>query len=170
MGHDTILMAFVIIAALALVAQAGIFYGIFEALRQLQKSVQQSTSGTMQRLDDLTQVVTDFLTESREPVRTITTNLAGISTMLRDRSMHVDAVVAELVDRTRAQIIRVDQMVTGVVAKVETTADAMERGILAPLHEVSAVVKGVQKGLEFLFSHRRTASVSESTQDDQMFI
>ena len=170
MGHDTILMAFVIIAALALVAQAGIFYGIFEALRQLQRTVQHSTSGTMQRLDELTQAVTDFLNESREPVHTITTNLAGISTMLRERSMHVDAVVAELVNRTRAQIIRVDQLATGMMEKVETTADAVEQGVLTPLHEASAVIKGVQKGLEVLFSRRRAATVSESSHDDQMFI
>jgi len=170
MGHDAILTAFVIIAALALVAQAGIFYGIFEALRQLQKSVQHSTTTTMQRVDELTQTVTDFLAESREPVRTITTNLAGISTMLRERSMQVDAVVAELVDRSRDQIIRVDQMVTGLVEKVGTTADAVERGVQGPLHEVSAVIKGVQKGLEVLFSRRRAATASESTHDDQMFI
>jgi ABC-type transporter Mla subunit MlaD len=168
MGHDTILTAFVIIAALALVAQAGIFYGIFEALRQLQRTVQQSASG--KRLDEVAQTVTDFLSESREPVRTIITNLAGISTMLRERSMQVDAVVAELVDRSRAQIIRVDQMVTGMVEKVGTTADAMERGVLAPLNEASAVIKGVQKGLDVLFSRRRAATASESTHDDQMFI
>jgi len=79
-------------------------------------------------------------------------------------------VVAELVDRTRAQIIRVDQMATVMMVKLETTADAVERGVLAPLHEASAVIKGVQRGLEVLFSRRRAATVSEASHDDQMFI
>jgi len=171
MGHDTVLLVFVIIAALALVAQATIFYGIFDALRQLRQTLERSfTSGTMRRIDDLSQTIKDFLAESREPVRTMTTNLASVTTMLRERGMQVDAVAAEVIDRTRAQIIRVDQMMTGMVEKVETTADAVGRGVLAPLQEVSAIIKGVQTGLDVFFSRRRAAPVRESTHDDQMFI
>jgi len=170
MGHDTILATFVVIAALALLAQAVIFYGIFEALRRIERSFRQTSSGTIQRLEDLSQAVTNFLSESREPVRTITANLAGITTMLRERSMHVDAVLAEVVDRSRDQIIRFDQTLTAMMAKVETTADAVGRGVLAPINEVSAIAKGVQRGLEFLFSRRRAASASEPHHDEQMFI
>jgi len=64
----------------------------------------------------------------------------------------------------------VDEMVTGLVEKVETTAETVRRGVLAPLQEVSAVVKGVRSGLEFLFSRRRVTNVSEATQDEQLFI
>jgi hypothetical protein len=53
---------------------------------------------------------------------------------------------------------------------VETTADVVQRNVLAPIQEISAVVKGVRSGLEFLFSRRRAPSVSEATQDEQLFI
>ena len=82
----------------------------------------------------------------------------------------MDTLVAELVDKSRSQIIRVDQMVSDLVQKVETTADAVQRGVLAPMQEVSAVVKGMRAGLEFLFTRRRTTSVSEAAQDEQLFI
>jgi hypothetical protein len=90
--------------------------------------------------------------------------------MLRERTTDVDALVAELVDRSRLQVIRVDQMVSDLVQKVETTSDAVQRGVLAPMQEVSAVIKGMRAGLEFLFSRRRTTSVSEAAQDEQLFI
>jgi GTPase len=90
--------------------------------------------------------------------------------MLRDRTNQVDRVVAEVVERTRLQIIRVDQVVSDLIQKVESTAEAIQRQIIAPIREVSAVVKGVRTGLEFLFSRRRSAKVPEATQDEQMFI
>jgi ABC-type transporter Mla subunit MlaD len=170
MGHEGVQTLFVVIAALALVAQAGIFYGIFQAMRQLQADLHVATSTTKQRLDEIAETVAKFLADSRDPVRTITSNLAEISVMLRNRTTQVDAVVAELMDRSRLQVIRVDQMLTGMLGKVETTAETVERGVLAPLNEASAVIKGVQKGLEVLFSRRRTATASEARNEEQMFI
>jgi len=41
--------------------------------------------------------------------------------------------------------------------------------VLASIQEVSAIIKGMQAGLEFLFSRRRTTSVSKAAQDEQLF-
>jgi hypothetical protein len=90
--------------------------------------------------------------------------------MLRERTGDVDALVAELVDKSRAQVIRMDRMVSDLAQKVEATSEAVQRGVLVPVQEVSAVLKGFQAGLEFLFSRRRTTSVSEAAQDEQLFI
>ena len=83
---------------------------------------------------------------------------------------HRVAKAADLLDRTRLQIIRIDQMVTGMVEKAQSTAGVVEQNVMTPVHEVSALIAGVRKGLEFLFARRRSAAVSESTQDEQMFI
>jgi hypothetical protein len=56
------------------------------------------------------------------------------------------------------------------VEKVETTTDYVQKGVLGPIREISAVAKGVRSGLEFLLSHRRVTNVSEATQDEQLFI
>lgn len=170
MAHETVLTVFVIIAAVAIVVQALLLLGVYLAIRSIHREVQGVRADVKQRLDPLTQSVTEILANSREPVRTITANLAEISQMLRDRTSHVDALVADLVDKSRLQIVRVDQMVSDLVQKVETTADVVQRNVLAPIHEVSALIKGLRSGLEFLFSRRRASSVSEATQDEQLFI
>lgn len=170
MEQNTALTVTLILVAVAVLMQAGAMVGIWLTIRKVSTQVEGIRADVKQRLDPLSQSVLEIVNNSRDPLRAITADIAGISRMLRERATNVDAVVAELADRSRMQIIRVDQMVSGLVEKVENTADAVQRGVLAPLQEVSAVIKGVRSGLEFLFSRRRVTNVSEATQDEQLFI
>jgi ABC-type transporter Mla subunit MlaD len=159
-----------ILVALAVLMQAGTMIGIWLVMRKVPAQIEAVRAEVMQRLDPLAQSVTEIVSNAREPLRTITSNLADISKMLRERTTDVDALVAELVDKSRVQVIRVDRMVSDLIEKVETTSDAVQRGVLAPMQEVSAVIAGMRAGLEFLFSRRRRTSVSEAAQDEQLFI
>ena len=170
MVENTGLTIALILVALAVLMQACAMIGIWLAVRKIPGQIEAVRTNVKQRLDPLAASVTEIVSNAREPLRTITTNLADISKMLRERTSDVDALVAELVDKSRAQVIRADQLVSDLVKKVETTSDAVQRGVLAPMQEVSAVIKGMQAGLEFLFSRRRTTSVSEAAQDEQLFI
>jgi hypothetical protein len=170
MEQNTVLAVALILVAIAVLMQAGAMVGIWLAIRKVPSQIEGVRADVKQRLDPLTQSVTEIVANSREPLRTVTANLAEISRILRERTTNVDALVAELVDKSRLQIIRVDQMVSDLVVKVESTADAVQRGVLAPIQEVSAVIKGVRSGLEFLFARRRGTNVSEAAQDEQLFI
>lgn len=170
MEQNTALSVALILVAVAVLMQAAAMLGIWLTIRKLSDQVESVRADIKQRLDPLSQSVLEIVTGCREPLRTITADFAAISRTLRDRTTQVDAVAAELVDRSRLQVIRVDQMVSDLVKKVETTAEAVQRGVLTPIQEVSAVLKGVQAGLGFLFSHRRVTNVSEATQDEQLFI
>ena len=170
MEQNTALTVAVVLMAVAVVMQAAAMLGIWLAIRKIPDQIENVRNDVKQRLDPLTQSALEIVNNSREPLRTMTSNLAEISRMLRDRTSNVDTLVADAVDKTRLQIIRVDQMVSELVVKVENTADAVQRGVLGPINEVSALLKGVRSGLEFLFSRRRMTSVSEVTQDEQLFI
>jgi len=159
-----------ILVAIAVLMQAGAMLGIWLSIRKVPGQIESVRSDVKQRLDPLAQAALEIVNNSREPLRTISANLAEISTILRNRTANADQVAAELLDKSRSQIDRVDRMVTDLVEKVETTAGAVQKGVLVPIHEVSAVVKGVRSGLEFLFSRRRVTNVSEATQDEQLFI
>jgi len=159
-----------ILVALAVLMQAGVTVAIWLAVRKVPGQVEAVRADFKQRFDPLTQSITEIVSNAREPLRTLTTNLAEISLMLRERTSDVDGLVAELVDRSRAQVIRMDRMVSDLVQKVETTSDAVQRGVLGPIQEVSAVIKGMQAGLDYLFSRRRSTRSSETVQDEQLFI
>jgi methyl-accepting chemotaxis protein len=170
MEQNTGLTVALILVAIAVLMQAGAMLGIWLAIRKVPGQIESVRSDLKQRFDPLTQSVLEIVNNSREPLRTISANLAEISTILRDRTTNADQVAAELLEKSRSQIVRVDRMVSELVEKVETTADAVQKGVLGPIHEVSAVVKGVRSGLEFLFRRRRVTNVSEATQDEQLFI
>ena len=170
MEQNTGLTVALILVAIAVLMQAGAMLGIWLAIRKVPGQIESVRSDVKQRLDPLTQSALEIVNNSREPLRIIIANLAEISQILRDRTSDADQVAAELLDKSRAQIVRVDQMVSELVEKVETTANAVQKGVLGPIQEVSAVVKGVRSGLEFLFSRRRVTNVSEATQDEQLFI
>ncbi|MDR3675617.1 MAG: hypothetical protein P4N24_09005 [Acidobacteriota bacterium] len=170
MEQNTGLTVALILVAIAVLMQAGAMLGIWLAVRKVPGQIENVRLDVKQRLDPLTQSALEIVNNSREPLRTISANLAEISTILRDRTVNADQVAAELLEKSRMQIIRMDRMVTDLVEKVETTAGAVQKGVLGPIQEVSAVVKGVRSGLEFLFTRRRVTNVSEATQDEQLFI
>ena len=170
MEQNTGLTVALILVTIAVLMQAGAMLGIWLAIRKLPEQIESVRSDIKQRIDPLAQSALEIVNNSREPLRTITANLAEISGILRDRAASADDVAAELLEKSRSQIVRVDRMVSELVEKVETTADSVQKGVLGPIHEVSAVVKGVRSGLEFLFSRRRVTNVSEATQDEQLFI
>jgi len=170
MEQNTGLTVALILVAIAVLMQAGAMLGIWLAVRKVPGQIDSVRSDVKQRLEPLSQSVLEIVNNSREPLRTITANLAEISRILRDRTSNADQVASELLEKSRAQIARVDRMVTDLVEKVETTADSVQKGVLGPVQEISAVVKGVRSALEFLFSRRRLTSVSDATQDEQLFI
>lgn len=168
--HDTWLAVFVTLTALAFLLQAAALAGIYFALQNLHQDVKTIQAETHAKLEALRSHVTGFIDESREPVRSVASNLAEITRLLRERATQWDGVAADIADRTRLQVIRVDELVTSLVEKAENTAGAVEKGLIAPVQEVSAVVAGIRKGIEFLFSRRRSPVASEVPQDEQMFI
>jgi methyl-accepting chemotaxis protein len=170
MEQDPKLTVTLVLVAVAVLLQAGVMVGILLAILKVRREIEGIRADVKQRLDPVAQSLTEIVASSREPIRLVLANLAESSRTLRERIGQLDRVVADLVDRSRLQVIRVDQLISGLLQKVESTAETIQRQILAPIQEVSAVVKGVRSGLEFLFSRRRPSRVSEAAPDEQMFI
>lgn len=170
MPQDNLLVVVLLLVAIAILMQASAMIGIWTSVRKIPGQIEGIRTDVKQRLDPLAQSVTEIVSNSREPVRSISNNLAEISRILRNRADQVDTTVADLVDRSHLQIVRVDQMISNLIEKVETTTDAVQANVLAPVREVAAVVRGIRTGLEFLFARGHSQSIPEATQDEQMFI
>ena len=170
MAHETVLTIFIIIAAAAIVVQALAMLGLYLAVRRMRGDVQGIRSDVNRRIDPLAQSVTEIVSDVREPLLSITADLAEVSRVVRKRSGSVDEVLDDLLDRFRLQVIRVDETITGVLEKVDRTTATVQRNIVQPVSEASAVLKGVQAGLDFFLSRRRESRTRDVPQDDQMFI
>lgn len=170
MANDSVLLVLAIVVTIAILMQASAMLGMWLAVRKIPGQIEQIRTDVRSQLDPVTKSANEILTGARDPLRTITANLAEISQTLRERSTHVDTVVEELVDKSREQILRADQLMSNLADKVEATTDKVQETVLTPLNEISAVVKGIQSGFEFLFSRRRPAGASDTVTDEQLFI
>jgi ABC-type transporter Mla subunit MlaD len=170
MAHETVLTIFIIIAAAAIVLQAFSMFGLYMAIRRIQGEVSEIRADVNRRIEPLAESLEEIVGSSREPLRSITADLAEVARVLRERTGSVDEVIDDLLDRFRLQVIRVDQTITDVLEKVDKTTATVQRNIIGPVSEASAVLKGVQAGLDFFLSRRRKNYRSDAPQDEQMFI
>jgi methyl-accepting chemotaxis protein len=166
---NAVVVAFLIIAAIGLFLQGAGMLGMLIAAAALRKQVLQATQETKQKADKAVQTALEVLADARDPVKTVSANVAEISKLVRDRTIQIDQTIEDITNRTRSQVARADEVVSSVLDKVENTANVVERNIISPVVEISAIFKGVQVGLERLF-RGRASSVREATQDEEMFI
>jgi len=170
MAHETLLTIFIFIAAAAIVLQALAMFGLYKVIQRIESDVAGLRSDVTRRIDPLAESVTEIVENSREPLRSITSDLAEVARVARERAGKVDEALDDLLDRFRLQVIRIDQTITDVLEKVDKTTTAVQKNIVGPVTEVSAVLKGLQVGLDFFLSRRRQSRSSEVPQDEQMFI
>lgn len=170
MAHETLLTIFIIIAAAAIVLQALAMFGVYKAIRRIQGDVAGMRADINRRIDPLAESVTEIVTSSRDPLRSILGDLTDVARVAREGAGKVDGALDEILDRVRLQVIRIDETITDVLEKVDKTTSTVQRNIIGPVTEASALLKGVQAGLEFFISRRRDSRTSDVPQDEQMFI
>lgn len=167
---DIVLMIFILVAAAALVLQGLAMFGLYKVAERMQVEVSNLRTEITSHINPLADSLAEIVGDSRDPIRSATADLAEVARVLRERSGSVDEVLDDLLDRFRLQVIRVDQTITGVLEKVDKTTTAVQRNIIGPVSEASAVLKGLQAGLDFFLSRRRGSQASDVPQDEQMFI
>lgn len=170
MDHGTIIAVFVVIAAIALATQAAVLVSFYLLAQRMRRELSRTSADIKRQVDLVAGQVLEIIEIYREPIRTVTANIAEVSRVIRERTGQLDEALDDLTGRSRVQVARVDQLITDLIAKVEAASSAVQRGVMNPLREAFAVVKGVQTALDLLFSRRRPSSVSEATQDEEMFI
>lgn len=108
----------------------------------------QATKQKMERFDTTTQ---SLLREYQPKVDTMVDTAAEISATVKEQVEHWDATLKEVVDRARLQIIRVDEVVSRTLDKVEDTTEVVQRSVLSPVRQASGVIQGLTAGLTSLF-------------------
>jgi len=111
----------------------------------------------------------DILVEGREKVKIVSANVIEITGMVKDQVTRLDALVTEGSERARVQMVRIDQLVADTVIRVEDTTEAVQRNVLGPIREITALLMGLRTGLDVLFRRNKT-SVDHATQDEELFI
>ncbi len=61
----------------------------------------------------------------------------------------------DIVDRTRLQVIRADELLNRTMDRIEETSDVVHRTVVSPVRQLSGSIQGLTAGLEFLLGGER---------------
>jgi hypothetical protein len=161
---------FVAVTSAAVVIQACVLIAMFVALRKTSGRVDSLAEDIRTKVLPVADTVHAMLLELRPKIESAATNASEATALLHAQVQRLDATVNDVIDRTRLQIIRADDLVTRTMDRVEETTDTVHRAVVSPVRRFAGVVHGLTVGLEQLVSMRRRSREDGDGPQDEMFI
>jgi hypothetical protein len=168
---DKLVPLFIIFTAVAVIIQAGILVALFVVVRKTSGRVEKLASEVNTKALPLIETTQTLLVEVKPRVIDIVTNAEESARIARAQMERLDATVSDIVDRTRLQVIRADELVNRTMDRVEETTDMVHRTVVSPIRRLSGLVQGLSAGLEFFLGRkRRQPRDGMGVPQDELFI
>lgn len=166
---------FVAVTALAIVVQAVVLIALFIALRRTAAQVEKTVADFNTKVTPLVSQVQTLVDEISPRITGIVVDASEISRLARGEAQKLDRILSEALERVRLQIIHVDHILTGAMEAVEEAGSHLRNTVWAPVVKATALIRGVQAGLDFFRAARRKdgggpVEASAEQQDEGMFI
>ncbi|HEV2200158.1 MAG TPA: hypothetical protein VGR73_10070 [Bryobacteraceae bacterium] len=155
---------FVIVAAVALIIQAGFLFGIYRASRGMGDNV----TRLLPKIESLLETSRRTIEESRGQIADITSKASDILELTRIQVRRVDEILEDASARAKAQMERAELVMDDAMERAQRTIALVEGGIVKPLREIQGVAAGIRTA--FLFFTRGRPNPSRATSDEEMFI
>jgi hypothetical protein len=155
----------------AVIIQAGILVALFVVVRKTSGRVEKLASEVNTKALPLIETTQTLLVEVKPRVIDIVANAEESARIARAQMERLDATVSDIVDRTRLQVIRADELVNRTMDRVEETTDMVHRTVVSPIRRLSGLVQGLSAGLEFFLGRkRRQPRDGMGVPQDELFI
>ena len=161
---------FVGVTAAAVVIQAGILVALFVAVKKSTSRMEALATEVKTKVMPTVDTAQSTLVEWRPKFDNIASNVSETTTVVRGQVERLDATVTDIVDRTRLQVIRADELLNRTMDRIEETSDVVHRTVVSPVRQLSGIIQGLTAGLEFLLGGERRRRHDVSVPQDEMFI
>jgi hypothetical protein len=164
---------FVAVTAIAVVMQAAILIALFIQMRRTAMLVERTVADLNTKLNPLISRVQTLVDDVAPRISGIVADASEITRMARGEAQKLDRVLSEALERLRLQLIHVDHILTGAMEAVEEAGSRLRQSVWAPVAKATAVIRGVQAGIDFLRTARQRrdgVEVPVDQQDEGMFI
>ncbi len=142
---------------------------ITESVRSIVEDAKPKVASVTESVRSIMEDATPKVKVMTENVKTITTNFAETSTTLKDKAQSIAGSVTETVEnankKTRAQVDRVDGMVTSAFNATGEIAAKVQHGIKVPVNEVVGWVNAAKASLDKFMSHQKAEVKEEEAVD-----
>ncbi len=160
-----IMTVFVIVAAIALLIQAGLLFGIYKSSR----AVQASTERLVPKVEALVESSRIAVDDSRRLIGEVTVKTSEILDCARRQMSRIDDVLEDVAGRTRIQLDRAELVIDDAMNRAQETVAFVHQGIMRPLRDIQGVAAGLTAAISFLMRGGRR-DPARATADEEMFI
>jgi hypothetical protein len=147
---EYIFAIFAIATAVGVLFQAGILFGFFIAFLKLQGKLEKILTHVTEHALPLIESSKVMLQDLSPKVTAISANLVEVSDMLKHETATIKVSVDEVLEKTRAQTARVDEMVSGTLDGISQASATIQQGVEVPLRHIHGVFNGVKAAFETL--------------------
>jgi hypothetical protein len=177
MNHDMIELAFVGVAALALVTQTIILLAISIGVSKGTKSIKgdfedmrASIMPTVDKARDLVEKTRTLVDRVSPQVESATTDVAELAHLLRVQAADVEATVEQILERVRSQTGRIDHMFSGTLDAVDKASGFVTHAVEKPVRQISGLVAALKAVVESLRSSEGHHDDHGIADDKDMFV
>jgi len=172
---DPVLKIFIYATAVAVVLQMFILLVLAISLSKTSAKVEKLASEVHGRALPILASAETIINDSRGKIDIVMNNLVATTGTLKTQMDRLDATVNDIVDRTRLQVIRADDIVTRTLDRVEETSELVQHTVVSPVRQISGIVQGLSVGISAFLSQTRTSrrrrsNAARVTQDEELFI
>jgi hypothetical protein len=160
----TVMTVFVIVAALALIIQAAMLAGMYKATRAMQENVQR----LMPKVEGLLVTSRQTIEDSRQQIADITAKTSEILDITRKQVDRVDEILEDAAARARVQLDRAEVILDDAMSRAQRTVAVVEGGIVRPIQQIQGVAAGIKTAITFLMRGR--PNPADAHADEEMFI
>lgn len=166
-GNTRLLMIFVGVVAFSMLVQAVVVIvvaiGSTKVLKRMLAIAEELRSKASPLIDKAIPIIdkAEMLVETTIPkINKISDNLVETSDIVKSKAKEFDVTLTDANVKTRAQVARVDGMISTGLTATGALAEIVHKGIRTPLVEMSGMVNGFKAGIDVLFNRSKPSAKS----------
>jgi hypothetical protein len=160
-----VMTVFVIVAAIALVIQAAMLYGV----RKSALAVEQRVATLAPKVEALAETSRAAIDEGRANMAEISLRSKEILDATRRQLTTIEDVLEDAAERARVQFDRAEMVVDDAMSRAQETVAVFHGGIMKPIREINGVAAGVRAAIHYFMRGGRP-NPDQVTADEEMFI
>jgi hypothetical protein len=154
-GNSRLLMIFIGIVAFSMLVQAVVVIvfavGAAKTTKRLMEIIEEVRGKAMPVLHETHGLIRD----TSPKIKIITENFVETSHIVRSKAQEFDATASDVNLKARAQVDRVDEMVSSVLNTTAEITSNLQKAIRVPVREFSGLMNGLKAGLDVLVGRAR---------------
>jgi hypothetical protein len=168
--NETLLTVFIAVTAVAVVLQMVILAALYFSTKKTSARVEAIAKQVEDKAVPALTLANEMLIDAKPKLQVILENMTVTTTTVREQSERLNVTLSDIVDRTRLQVIRADEIVSRTMDRVEETTEAVHHVVLSPVRQLSAMMTGLMAGIGEYVGGRKIRRQERAVPQDEMFI